>query len=341
MPSYNKEIRFDHLDGLELQDWDFVPNAIMQNSAMQGIKMDAGESMIFALQLQHLRSTVLDRPYPELKARRMIPQQSEAPAGAEEFAYIIADQVGMFELITNYSDDLAVTDVKGEKEVTDIAEFGGAVHYSVNDVERANMAGVPLTSRKMVSNRDAAERKFERIGWLGDAASGLYGMLTHPNITKETAATKAGGGTRWNTPAGNATATEVYADLVRPIIQQTEDTNEIERPDTYMMTLSDFEYANSVFFDDASGQSAMQRFKQNYPEITIETSAYLKGAGAGDTNVILAYKNDPMKVAMETPLPYNVMAPQFRNLVTVINARMRTAGVIAYFPLSITVIEGI
>ena len=54
--------------------------------------------------------------------------------------------------------------------------------------------------------------------------------------------------------------------------------------------------------------------KQNYPEITIETSAYMKGAGAGDTNVLLAYKKDPMKVAMETPLPYNVLAPQFPQL---------------------------
>ena len=338
MNTYNKQITFPHLDSVELEDWSFVPNAIASAMEMSGTKMDAGESMIFALQLQHLRSTILDRPYPELKARRLIPQQSESPAGAEEFAYVVADQVGMFKLITNYSDDLPVTDVKGEKIVTDIAEFGGACHYSVNDVERANMAGVPLTSRKMISNRDAAERKFEKIAWQGDPEAGLVGMLTVPNATKETASTKAAGGTTW---ANNATAAEVYADLVRPIIQQTEDTNETERPDTYVMSLSDMEYANSVFFEDASGQSALARFKQNYPEVTIESTSYVKGQGAGGTNVILAYKNDSMKVAMETPLPYNVMAPQFRNLVTIINARLRTAGVVAYFPLSITIIEGL
>ena len=339
--TFNKTIRMAHLDGVELQDWDFLPNAITAHMDQNGQRADAGESMIFALQLQHLRAQVLERQYPELKARRLIPQQSESAPGDEEFAYIVADQVGMFELISNYADDLPVTDVKGEKSVVDIAEFGGAVHYSVHDVERANKAGVQLTSRKMMSNRDAAERKFERIAWLGDAKAGTLGMLTVPNATKETAATKTAGGTRWNTPAGNAIAEEIYADLVRPVIQQTEDTNEIERPDTYVMSLSDFEYANSVFFDDATGQSAMARFKANYPEITVETTAYMKGAGAAGTNVLLAYRNDPMKVAMETPLPYNVMAPQFRNLVTIINARMRTAGVVAYFPLSITIIEGL
>lgn len=338
MTTFNKQIKLPHLDSVKLEDWAFLPNMISQGMEVAGMRVDANESMVFALQLQHLRAQVLERPYPELKARRIIPQQAESPAGAEEFAYIVADQVGMFELITNYSDDLPVTDVKGEKLIAEISEFGGAVHYSVNDVERANMAGLPLTNRKMMSNRDAAERKFEQIAWTGNSASGQYGMLNHPNITKETAATKGGGGTTW---ANNATAQEVYDDLVRPVIQQTEDTNEIERPDTYVMSLSDLEYANSVFFGDASGQSALQRFKQNYPEITIETTSYMKGAGAGSTNVILAFKNDPNKVAMETPLPYTVMPPQMRNLATIINARMRTAGVVAYFPLSITVIEGL
>lgn len=338
MNTFTRNITLSHLDSVELEDWAHVPNAItahMMNTF--GTKMDAAESMIFALQLQHLRAQDLERPYPELKVRRLIPQQSESSPGDEEYAYIIADQVGMFDLITNYADDLPVTDVTGEKHVVDINTWGGAVHYSVDEIERSNTAGRPLPMRKMKSNRDIAERKFERIGWLGDTKSGAYGMLTHPNITKETAGTKAAGGTRWT----NATAEEIYKDLIRPVIQQTEDTNEIERPDHYVMTLSDFERANSVFFGDKSGQSAMVRFKANYPDITIETTAYMKGAGASTTNVLLAFKKDPSKVAMESPLPYTLQPPQFRNLATIINARMKTAGVVLFFPLSVTVIEGI
>lgn len=331
-----------HLDSVELEDWDFLPAVMDSHFPTVGRKMDAGESMIFALQLQHLRGLILDRPYPDLKARRMIPQQSESAPGDTEFAFRVADQIGAFELITNYADDLPVTDVKGEKIVVDISTFGGAVHYSIDELEKSAKAGIPLTSRKMMSNRDAAERKFERIGWLGDAESGALGMLTVPNATKETASTKAGGGTRWNTPANNATAQEVYNDLVRPQLQQVGDTKGIERPDTYVLAPEDLEYANNVTFTgDATGESALQRFKKRYPNVTIEDTPYMEGAGAGDTNVLLAYKNDPMKVAMESPLPYNVLPPQLRNLATIINARMKTAGVVAYFPLSITIIEGL
>ena len=63
--------------------------------------------------------------------------------------------------------------------------------------------------------------------------------------------------------------------------------------------------------------------------------------GSNQKNALLAFRNDPERVAMESPLPYTVEPPQFRNLATIVNARMKTAGVIVYFPLSITVIEGL
>ena len=335
----NKSIRLDHLNRVELQDWAFLPNQITAHLESQGMRTDSGESMVFALQLQHMRAQLLDRDYPELKARRLIPQQKESAPGDTEFAFIVADKVGMFDLIVNYADDLPLTDVKGEKYVVDINSFGGAFQYTIDDVEKASKAGVQLSSRKAASNREAAEQKFERIAWLGDEKSGALGMLTVPNATKETSSSKADGGTTW---LNNATAQEVYNDLARPQLQQIQDTKGIERPNVYVLTPQDLEYARNVTFDNnVNGESAMQRFQKRYPNVTIEDSVYMEASGAAGTNVLLAYRNDPMKVAMETPLPYNVMAPQFRNLATIINARMRTAGVVAYKPLSITIIEGL
>ncbi|MGL4752253.1 MAG: major capsid family protein [Aeromonadaceae bacterium] len=333
MTAYNKQVRLAHLDSLELEDWDFVPNLITQGIEMSGRRCDAGEAAIFALQLQHMRAQILERPYPANSARALIPQQQEAPAGAEEIAYRIFDQVGMFDLITNYADDLKVTDIHGKKLYAPISTFGGAVHYSIDEIERATMAGLPLQQRKMNANRDIAERKFEQIAWLGNAASGQYGMLNHPNITKSTAA-KA-----WS--AADVTAQQIYDTMVKPILQQINDTNGIESPDTILLSPSDYEKASNTYFTDVSGQSAMKRFKEAYPNVTVEKCVYMKGNGAGSTNVLLAYRKDKDKVAMESPLPYTIEPPQMRNLATIINARMKTAGVIAYFPLSISLIEGL
>lgn len=338
MTSYNRTFELAHLREIKLDaDMSFLPTAIASGVQMAGQRLDANESMVFALQLQHLRNEVMMRPYPQYKAKNLLPMQSEASAGAEEFAYIVADRVGMFRLITNYADDLPVTDVQGEKIVSDIAEFGGAVHYSIHDQERAAQAGMPLIQRKMVANRDIAEQKFDKIAWVGDAESGLVGVANHPNITVDTVAAGASTATEWT----GKTAEEIYTDMVRPMVDQATDTNGIESPDTYVLTASRLEILRSKFFTDNTGDSVLKRFREAYPSVTIETVEWMATAGAGSTQALLAFRRDPMKLAVETPVPYMVLPPEQRNLATIVNARMRTAGAIVYFPLSVTKLQGI
>ena len=82
MPSFNKEIRFDHLEGVELQDWDFLYlGAIESNASMEQQRRSVwmlANLWFSRLQLQHLRAQILDRPYPEHKARRtLIPHSNQ------------------------------------------------------------------------------------------------------------------------------------------------------------------------------------------------------------------------------------------------------------------------
>lgn len=339
MTSFNRHINLPHLDGLELdQDMHFATNLLSEaiSQARGGVRVDANESMIFALQLQHLRNQIMMRPYPAYKAKNLLPMQSEASPGSEEFAYVVADRVGMFQLIANYADDLPVTDIKGQKLVVDIKEYGGAVHYSIHDQERAATAGLPLVERKMVANREAAEAKFDEIAWIG--GDGLYGITNHPNITSVAAANGASPvSPSWN----GKTALEIYNDLARPFLQQATDTKGTERPNTIVLTAAKLEKARTTFFGDNTGDNALARFKESYPDVTIETVERMATAGAGGTQALLAYNNDSQKLGVETPLPYMVMPPEQRNLTTIVNARLRTAGAIVYFPLSVTIVYGI
>lgn len=339
MTEFTKSVALNHLRDVNLDaDMQHLPNAITQGLQMAGaVHVDASESLVFALQLQHLRNQIMDREYPQYKASRLLPMQSEASAGATEFAYIVADRTGAFELISNYADDLPVTDVKGEKKVVDIVEYGGSYHYSIHEQEAAAQAGTPLIARKAVSNRDAAEHRFDKSAWLGDSAAGIFGITNHPNITVESAPNGAGGSPLW----ANKTAQEIYDDMARPFIQQATDTNGVEMPDTLVLTAARLERARNVFFGDNTGENPITRFREAYPDVMIETVEWMSQAGAGSTQALLAYRRDPMKLGVETPVPYSVLPPQQRNLATVVNARMRTAGAIVYFPLSVTMIEGI
>lgn len=336
--AYNAIVTLPHLDGVTLEeDMEWAPQAYEQLARAQGIKLDANESMIFALQLQYLRNQVIERPYPLLKAKNLLPMQSEAPAGAEEYAYIIADRVGMFRLISNYADDLPLTDAIGKKFVVNIRSYGGAVLYSIFDQRKAAMSGMPLVQRKMDANRQAAEEKFDQIAWIGDVSAGLYGLTNHPNVTKAAAVNGASASPLW----ANKTAQEIYNDLVYAIVQQITDTKGVESPDTILLTAARLERARNVFFTDNTGDSALKRFQEAYPGVKIETVEAMATAGVGGTQALVAYRKDSQKLGVETPAPYTVLPPEPRNLAVIVNAFLTTAGTIIFFPLSVTVVYGI
>lgn len=336
-------VRLDHLKGVQLEpNWAHVPTMLSQEiskslQAQQlGIRNDAATGLVFAQQLQVISNRVRERAYPEFKAKNLMPMQNEAQFGAEEFAYIIADGEGMFELIANYADDLPVTSIKGEKKVVNINAYGGAVIYSIFDIAKATLAGQNLVDREMMNNRFQAEKKFDQIAWIGDPKAGSFGLYNAPNVTRITAPAGAGG-----TSFRDKTAEEIYADLVAPYIQQAEDTYGAEVPDTKVLTSAAFAHANTKRFTDLTGDTAMARFRMDYPNVTVDTVDWLKGIAPGGTDAMIDYRNDSQKLGVETPQPYTVMPPEPRNLATVVDAYLATAGTIVYFPLSVTVTEGI
>jgi hypothetical protein len=56
---------------------------------------------------------------------------------------------------------------------------------------------------------------------------------------------------------------------------------------------------------------------------------------------MIHYRNDSEKLGVEVPKPFTMMPPEARNLATVVDGYLATAGVVVYFPLSVTVTKGI
>lgn len=335
----NINLRLDHLKGVKLDaGWEMLPTAIAQQVSRAldvqqlGFRADAATGLVFAQQLQVMSNRILERPYPQWKGKNLLPMQNEAPFGAREFAYRVSDRVGMLEHITNYADDLPNIEVTGEKVIVDIREFGGSINYSVMEVAQASVAGMNISDRKMQAIRDAAEEKLDKIIWIGDAETGMKGLYNAPNVTTRTAAQT------WAT----ATAAQIYGDLVFPFTQQAADTIGAERPDTIVMTSSSLERARTTFFGDNTGESVLERFQKSYPAITIETVEWLGPQGTGQANsAMIHYRNDSSKIGVEVPKPFNTLPPEPRNLAIYVAGFLSTAGVVVYFPLSVTVTNGI
>ena len=310
--------------------------------------LDANETVFFLRQLTAIKARTYDVVYPEYKAKALIPVSSEAGPGADTILYRQFDRVGLFKLISNYADDLPVSDVKGQEFSVIVKSLGGSYTYNIQEIRAAQMAGLPLNQRKANACRQAYEQLVNEYGWLADGSTkygGLYGFLFNPNTTK---AARASGKT-W--VAGQASADEVIADVGYAVGQIRSLTKGVEEPNMCILPPLQYTYLATTPRSTISDTTILEFLQKAYPNITFDWVNELKdvedtegnrpSGTAGDVDCAVIYRRDPNKLTFEIPLPYEQFAPQERSLSYKVPAHGRIGGVIMYYPLAVYVIEGI
>lgn len=304
-------------------------------------KLDANESIFFEKELEAVKSRSFDIKYPELKARQLIPVSTEAGAGAESIKYEQYEQVGMAKIIRDYSCDLMSADIVAREYISPIRSLGACYRYSVQEVRAAQLAGKPLQQRKADSARRAVMQKENNIAFFGDADNGLNGLLSEPNIPVVTL------------PADGATSQTTFADKIGTPDLIIRDLNNIansivdvskgvETPDTLLLPVSQYTLLSSTPRSSTSDTTILQYFLSNNPFISnVEWVNELKGAGAGGTDVALAYRRSPDALSLEVPQDFETFPPQDKCLSFEVPVHMRTGGVIVYYPLSLAKAEGV
>lgn len=146
-------------------------------------RADATFTAMFARQLEYFYTWTADVEYPDLKARALIPVDTEVPSGADYFTYRMYDLAEKASFIHNYaSNSFPESDVFGDEFKQPVKAIGSKYSYSIQDMRAAAMSGVPLEAKKATSARYAIEKQLERIGCYGDVATGLYGITNAPGV---------------------------------------------------------------------------------------------------------------------------------------------------------------
>lgn len=312
------------------------------------IKMDAAASTFFVDQLRFIKPELYNYEYPARKAFKLIPQSFDADEGSQIVAYESYKSLGIMQLIANYADDLPTIDVQGEQVNAPVFPFGGSYGYSTKDIRSAmmkmRMAGgdntrVYLPTQKAFATRLAYDQFMNSFAWFGKPESSVYGLTNNPAIPSgDVPADGTGGSTTFE----SKTPTQILRDLNDLVNQIRITTKDVEMPDTVILPVKQMTYIASTPFSTLNGASILEYFKLNNPEITtVESVVELAGAGENNSDMMIAYRNDPMKLFMENPLPFTQYEPQMRNLRWVIPCEASTAGVIIPYPLSINIATGI
>ena len=139
-------------------------------------------SIFFERELEHIKAKTFDVQYADLLYRSLFPVASDANPGATHITYAVYDKRGMAKIINNYAGDLPRADVDGREVTVPVRTVAASFGYSRKEILSAQMAGKPLSQMRADAARRAIEEKLNKICFIGDAASGLYGLLTHPNI---------------------------------------------------------------------------------------------------------------------------------------------------------------
>lgn len=306
--------------------------------AQEMANLDANESVFFARQLELVKSRTRDIKYANLNALRLIPVSNEGGPAVDKITYIAYDEVGMAKIVADYADDLPRADVKGTEYTANVRTLGDSYGYNLQEIRRAAAQGVPLQTRKASAARRAIDQAQDAIAWNGDTAYGLVGLLTHPNITSGTVANDGtASSTLWTAKTGDQMVRDV-GEMLTGIRVLTKD---VEMADTVILPVSRMALLARTRLGD-SNLTALAFLRQVYPEITTWAGIVdLEDVDGAGTKAMVAYKRDPEHIELAIPSAFEQLEPEKRNLEWVVDCIQRTGGVLVYYPLSVSMLDGI
>lgn len=297
-------------------------------------RLDAAGEVFFEEQLEQIKAKTYDVRHSDLKATSLIPVGSDYDPGTEIITFRTYDSVGMAKFVSDYANDFPRADVFGTEKSVKPKDIGMSYAYSIREIQRAQQAGFALDAKRAAACKRAIEQMQNRVGFKGDAVANINGLF---NITGANIASCGVSET-----FANMTAAQLVAAFTALIQASGLATNGVETPDTVLMPLALYNKLTSTEFSSSYPKSVMTYLKETFSEITKWDWVPELTGGSSITagrSMCVAYKRSIDKLELIIPELYTQYAPQQKGLAFEVLATQRTAGVVAYYPMSVTYME--
>lgn len=312
--------------------FDSYVRAINALAEGQGERFDANETAMFARQLEDIDSELYRVQYPELRGEQIVPVRTAINEGADEYTYRVMDAAGVARVIANYSEDLPRVDVQGKEVTSPLFGIGAAYGYSMQDMRRSRMSGIPLDNERALAARESIARKIDEIIASGESSVGVKGFYNGTGVDLVSPTT----GT-WLTATGDQIVDDLLK-LERAIIT---DSKAVEMPDTVVLSSGQFALASSKRLSNTETTALDFFIRKSATVKNVEVWARGETADAGGTGPRIAMgKKDPKVLQALLPLPFYQMAPEQRGMGFVINCDARVGGVIYRRPKAWRYMDG-
>ncbi len=338
---------------------DFVNERTLQ--AMTGERFDAATTAFFLRDLTEVMGRTFDVKYPDLKARQILPVFTGVDPGAEGYVWRQYDRKGVANVITDYAADMPSAEVVAQEFQSRCLSLGASYNYSIMDLRRARMAGIPLETRKALAARRSMEQAIEQIAFFGlsqvpgSGASqaiqfaptaqntsdpmAMYGFTNFPGLVLMQ--------TTNNWKLATTSVSTIVSDFNAMFLSVINTSLGVHTPDTVVLPMSIWAQlsttARSTTFTDDTVLQYLQKenpwLKAVYWSTMLETAGLKQDGSTPGPRIMLLERNEE-NLQLVIPQEFEQLPPQMVNMTYKIPCHCRIGGLRVSYPKSIVALDG-
>ena len=305
--------------------------------AERGFRRDAGETLLFARMLTHYVAKAVPTLYIPNQVRAAFPVDSSYPAGADTISYrridLHRDGSKRPRSMSPQADDIPKVKLSAEELLHKVATYPLGISWSIEELERAVFANVPLQSMQLLALDEEAATDFEIVGLLGDTEKGFAGVYNQAGITIVPVVT----GT-WT--LGITTHAQIVGDLQALLYGVKAASGNGRVPNRLWLPSTLWKY---LFVRAGGGDptTVLKAITNEFPGLQVVEIARADLYDASGTGPrIMAGSYDALAGSIIETMPFRLEAPQQRGFMWDLNGRQRLGGFQCVIPLLYGYMDG-
>lgn len=175
------------------------------------------QGLAFLRQQTHVLSArAFEQEYDLVNWAELVPVNTDYPEWASGVDFQVGDMTGAAQWQSGYAKDVPLADVKLLSVSSEFAMYAVGYRYNVEEVGKAMYAGYPLTARKAIAARQAADIFCAETALYGAGHPGWSGLLNLAGVTPSLSPNTGTGSARnWvnSSGVGLKTPEQIVAEL--------------------------------------------------------------------------------------------------------------------------------
>lgn len=290
---------------------------------MQHNISDAAALNFLRQQTRVQSSRAFDVEYDIVDYQSLVPVNTDYPEWASGVDFQVGDMAGAAKWQSGWAEDVPKADVSLINVGVDFAMYAVGYGYNIEEIGKAQFAGFPLTARKAIAARQAADIFAAESALYGGGHPGWTGLINKTGVTPVVSPdTGTGSARNWVNAngVGLKTPEQIVAELNTLVMGAPSATGVLSSliGDTVLLPPLAYQYiATTPYGVTSPNMSVLQYFIANNVytirtgrPITIRELPALAGSAIGSVNGqgrAVGYRNSSDALEFPMPMPFNFL----------------------------------